>query len=166
MTCKPVDRNSWVETWNSSMCDSTHARPSEATCSAVVTVNQSRSGSPSVKKPSGSRHVIVSPITSAKAPTASWNAVATPLGQRTEWRRALGGDESQRSIVESSHVGEERPRRCRGIAGDRSDHDVQEESQVVAGGRERTVGRVVDPVVRRPASNEAVGGLDPDEPTQ
>ncbi len=62
------------------MCDSTHARPSEATCSAVVTVNQSRSGSPSVKKPSGSRHVIVAPITSAKALTASWNAVATPPG--------------------------------------------------------------------------------------
>ena len=80
VTARPDDRNSCDETWNSLMCSSAHPRPSDATCSAVVTVNQSRSGSPSMKNPSASRQEIVVFITSAKALTAWWNALSTPSG--------------------------------------------------------------------------------------
>jgi len=108
------------------MCSSTHARPSDVTCSAVVTENQSRSGSPSTKKPfwftprNRRLHDVGEGVD---------GLVKRRFGhQRGEARmvRFARGEDSQGPTVETSHVGEKSAGGRGGVSGDWTGHHVQE----------------------------------------
>src|SRR5262249_50939021 len=152
----------------------TTPRPSEHTCSAVVTTNQSVSGLPVAKSVSGSIISTGSPMSSRNTATASSNADWMASGKGPHGaNRGVAYRRPGRASLPARRQGAGRGGRAGGRAGERGGSPGsgpglhgEQGSQVRNRRREDAVGGVIDPVGNRRPGDQAVSRFHACQPAE